>query len=299
MSNKIRLLACTAVNAIKQVFLSAKTSNSEIIVLRPEGTYFKEKNVKEKEFDYFDLHEYKKTDIYLLGQYSNLNKHNVYDSSIPEFIHLLWKVVARMKKSKYNDIDGRISDFVDRINQHYDTNIHTNEVLNQIEAECVRFSIYKKWYDKWFSKAKPQAIILSTHYDKNVFPAIYSAKAKGIKTIEIQHGRINSHEAYFYSDLSSTGKILPDYLFTYGQWWNTEIRLPEIVKIIAIGNPFLESKVLPSNDAHEGIMVSVFSGPQTGVVLSKLVMNCADYFKQNDIHIMYKLHPSELLVWRR
>ena len=297
-TNKWSLISRTLKNACKQIIISKNLVHSDVVILRPESTYLSTKEINEKEFDYFSLGMFTKLDIFLLDEYSSNNKFRVYDASIPELFFIIWKIWNRITGYKMFDDVEVIKIFLDEVNREYETDIQLEAVISQIIVECFQFKIYKEWYKKIFSKLTPNIILLSTHYNKRVFPAISLAKDLDIKTIEIQHGRINSHEAYYYIDQSNTGKYLPDFLFTYGEWWNHQIQMPECVKPIAVGNPFLEFKVNP-NHSNDGVILSVFSGPQTGIVLSKLIMECSGFFKDNNIQVIYKIHPCELLVWER
>ena len=54
-----------------------------------------------------------------------------------------------------------------------------------------------------------------------------------IKTIEPQHGFItNNHQAYNLGNV--TPKYFPDILLTYGEYWETQIKIPN--KSYAVGN---------------------------------------------------------------
>ncbi len=93
---------------------------------------------------------------------------------------------------------------------------------------------------------------------------------------------------------------MPEYLLTYGQWWNEQIKMPPFCKVIAVGSSYLEkkSKEFPKKK-NENIVIGVFSNPQNGKVLSEMVFKLQNYCMGRDIKILYKLHPNETKVWKQ
>ena len=78
-----------------------------------------------------------------------------------------------------------------------------------------------------------------------------------IKSIEVQHGIAAGFVQYWYSDKTAKGKLIPDFFFSYGDWHNSQTSFPHFCKLISM----------------------------------------KDEFKQKNIHIMYKFHPSESPIW--
>lgn len=297
----LKRLAMNIVNAIRQKRLLSNMKETDILIARPHVAYPREKGIKEREFDFADIAKiYRTLDIYALGEYSKYNKNLFFDFSIPELSVIAWKIKRKVLGAKKTDSEDekRIRLFLSKISRIYDCEIPYCIVEKQIQHEVQTFNRYKKYMKKILLRTKPKLILLSTYYDDHMYPLACAAGDLGITTVEIQHGLINSHEAYWYEDVSSLGKYLPDYLFTYGTWWNENIKMPDCTKAVAVGYPFLEAQI-NFEKKTEQFMLAVFSSPATGVVLSKFVVENIKTLLLNNVKVIYKLHPVEYMVWRR
>ena len=212
-----------------------------------------------------------------------------------------WKLKQKICKIKPVISDkeiGNIKLFLDEINSIYSTNFDFNLLFSDIPYVIASHRIYKKTFQKYFNIFSPKAILLYPHYDEHMFSAIDAAKSLGIPTIELQHGRINSHEAYSYFENNLYGKYLPNYFFTYGEWWNLQINLPSYCKVISIGNSFLQSQLLCCSSLKETKQICFFSGPPTGKDLSEFVAKNIALLKKEGYKVVYKLHPNEIKNWK-
>jgi hypothetical protein len=119
-------------------------------------------------------------------------------------------------------------------------------------------------------------------------------KQKGIITIECQHGYIGStHSAYNFPNNSIINKAkdyLPDYLLTYGDYWNENINSPS--KKVAVGNPLLNDMV---NDINNSICNNTILIISQGIITDYMV-NIAKFLSINlpQYTIIFKLHPGEV-----
>lgn len=297
----LRRLRGNIVNALRQKKKSSHMQETDILTIRPHVAYPVDKNTKDREFDYASLKKsYRVTDIYVLGEYSIYNVNDFFDFSIPELSVIFWQIKRKLLGSKRIDLmhEKCIRSFINKINERYNCEISYADIEKNIDYRIHVFNKYKKYIKKVLVKTKPKLILVSTYYDDHIFPFFDMAKELGITTAELQHGIINSHEAYWYEDTSSIGKYLPDYLFTYGTWWNENIKMPDCVKVQAVGYPFLETQINYKKGSHSFVL-AVFSGPQTGVVLSTFIVENISLLRKNGIHVIYKLHPVECSVWKR
>lgn len=278
-----------------------KLKNVDIIRIRPCVAMTGEK-LDDHQYDYVDLSDkYKVVDLYALGDYSNVPSCVEYDMAMAERAVIFYKIKTRLFGE--NRLPGNqrevLREFLNKVNSIYNTSFSV-AVLDKSVHYAVKCHIaYKKQYIDIFKQILPKIIMEYPHYDEHMFAANAAAKELGITTIEFQHGRINAHEAYWYEDKSEIGKYLPDYFFVYGQWWKEQINLPSFCKVVVVGNPYLEKQIqIYPREEKKQKNISVFSNPQNGKVLSEFVYNLQDYIVENNINILYKLHPNEREIWK-
>ena len=282
----------------------AQTEEVDIIRIRPCVTLANDGRLDDHQYDYVPLEDkYKILDLYALGDYMTVPQCVKFDMAPAEKKIILWKIKRKVLKINCNIGDEQhsiLKKFLSDINQIYGTDFQIESLERDIQYIVNCHIRYKKYYLKIFNQLNPKIIMEYPHYDEHMFAANAAARELGIKVIEIQHGRINAHEAYWYEDDSKEGKLLPDYFFVYGKWWKEQIKLPDFSVPVVVGNPYLErqtelySKIKNGNQK----VLAVFSNPQNGKELSKFVYSLKDYFSDNNIKILYKLHPNERQGWK-
>lgn len=276
---------------------------TDIIRIRPCVTVTKSGKIDDHQFDYVDFdNKYKVSDLYALGDYTNIDPCVEYDLARAEKKVTLWKIKRKIfgEKKLPDDQRRQIKAFLDDVNSHYGMSFDLDAIEYQIFYQIVCHKNYVEEFRRIFSAACPKLIMVYPHYDDHMFAAVDAARSMGIKSVEMQHGRINAHEAYWYEDQKPEGKILPDYFFTYGEWWNQSITLPDFFKPIAVGNPYLEKQLYlyPRRCNDKNRVMIVFSNPQNGKVLSEFMYGLKDYIINNNISVLYKMHPNERGVWK-
>lgn len=281
----------------------SKISDVDIIQIRPCVTITKEGKLDDHQFDYLTLGDkYRVLDLYALGSYTKKPICVKYSLALAEKKVIISKVRNKIIRDTpiIESQNKMLEVFLEKINSIYSTKFIIGELDHHIVYSVNCYIAYKEYYKRIFKHLSPKIIMEYPHYDEHMFAANGAAKELGIKTIELQHGRINAHEAYWYEDQSMEGKLLPDYFFVYGEWWKKQINLPEFCKVCVVGNPYLERQIqLYPKKHHEGTTVSVFSNPQNGKVLSELVFKIQGHCIENNIHILYKLHPNERSIWKQ
>lgn len=276
----------------------------DIIRIRPCVTISNKDKLDDHQYDYVQLSDiYSVMDIYALGAYNDVSDVVEFDMAPAEKELVFWKIKRKLFGANHIEAGQYkiLVNFIDQINNIYGTKFDINVLENQIEYLVKCHIIYVKYYREIFSKTEPKIIMVYPHYDSHMFAAISVAKDMNIKVIEMQHGRINSHEAYWYEDQSVVGKLLPDYFFVYGNWWKDQINLPQFCNVEVVGNPYLEAQtnIYKKECDKNNKTLAVFSNPQNGKDLSELIYSLNDYWKEDNITILYKLHPNECKVWKR
>lgn len=275
----------------------------DIIRIRPCVTISNKGKLDDHQYDYVQLSDmYSVMDIYALGAYNDVPDVVEFNMAPAEKKLVLWKIKRKLLGANHIEAGQKkvLVDFVNQINNIYGTKFDIVALEKQIEYLVKCHIVYSDYYREIFSKTEPKIIMVYPHYDSHMFAAISVAKDMGIQVIEMQHGRINSHEAYWYEDHSAVGKLLPDYFFVYGKWWKDQINLPEFCNVKVVGNPYLEAQtnIYKKECNKNNKTLAVFSNPQNGKDLSALIYSLNDYWKENNITILYKLHPNECKVWK-
>lgn len=277
-------------------------SKADIVRIRPCVTVTKDNHLDDHQFDYISLKDkYEVLDLYALGDYTDVNECVRYDLAQAENELIRWKIKRRLfGESQFPIIQKKtLEEFLDKVNAIYGTSFSIESLLHTVQYSIQCHKVYKKWFLKYFKQICPKLIMEYPHYDEHMFAANDAARELGIKVIEMQHGRINAHEAYWYEDQSQIGKLLPDYFFTYGEWWNKQINMPRFCRVIPVGNAYLDKQVgIYKKVKNDHLVISVFSNPQNGRTLLEFMYNIQDYCLENNIEILYKLHPNEGKVWK-
>lgn len=273
----------------------------DLIRIRPEVTLSNTGALDDHQYDYMVLdQDIKVMDLYALGNYVDVPKCVEFSMSPAEYMTILWKIKRNLlgEQSIDNDQKKILDNFVTQINEIYKMKFDLDSLEHVIQY-CVASHIrYRDYYKKVLKKTRPKAIMVYPHYDEHMFSAIAAAKHMKIKVIEIQHGRINAHEAYWYEDQNTIGKLLPDYFFAYGEWWVEQTKMPVDVKLIVTGSTYLDAQMNQlSTQVYEKKILSIFSGIQTGLALTKFIVNNYEMLTNMNIEIWYKLHPNEFKIW--
>lgn len=279
-----------------------KMEHADIVRIRPCLTLSPDGRLDDHQYDHTDLGEnVTAIDVYALGNYTDTPDVIRYSMAQAEFSLILWKIKRRLFGSQRIDSRhiGKISVFLDKIDGVYGTDLHIDKFVSQIQYAIACHKIYVAYFSRIFQIVRPKAIMIYPHYDEHMFAATAAAREMGIATIEIQHGRINAHEAYWYEEQSLVGKLLPDHFFTFGDWWNGQIKLPDFCQVVAVGNVYLEEQVQRfSRSRRDKLTIGVFSSPQNGKELCKFINKVNVTLKGKDVRVLYKLHPNECKVWK-
>lgn len=279
-----------------------KAKKVDVIRIRPIVTLSKDGKLDDHQYDYMELdRSLRVMDLYALGDYTNVPDCAECTLSQAEARLIIWKIKRKILGEKKLDTKQKesLEGFLKKIDEIYGTRSEIDIIEGDIQYMVASHRFYKERYKKIFAEISPKVIMVYPHYDEHMFSAMAAAKEMGIKSIEIQHGRINAHEAYWYEDQGEEGKILPDHFFAYGKWWIEQIKLPAFCKPVGVGNAYLESqlRLYPRMDVDK-MTVSVFSSLQNGKELSGFVAQLDALTYKKDIQILYKLHPNERRSWK-
>lgn len=153
------------------------------------------------------------------------------------------------------------------------------------------------YYQKLITKIKPKAAIVICSYGKEDF--IEACKLNKIPVIEFQHGVITKyHVGYSYEKNSAKKNNFPDFLFTFGKFWEESVNYPiPKEQIVSVGFPELEIRKQLYQAVKKKKQILFISQKTIGLKLSKFAVELSK-IKNLDYRIIYKLHPFEFLSWK-
>lgn len=275
--------------------------NADLIRIRPRVTLGSDGKTDDHMFDYVSFgDEFTALDIYALGNYVKVPDVVEYSMASAEAKLVLWKIKRKLFGQKPIDKEQELllGTFLSKLTELYGVKFSLPDLLSRIQYAVICHLYYRKAFLKLFKKASPRAVMLYPHYDDHMHAAIAAARALGIKTVEVQHGETIGHCAYWYEDRSAEGKTLPDYFFSYGQWWIEQIRLPESVTVLPIGNPYFEAQCRKYPAKPNSRAITFFSNTISGKDLEALIAFSYDAMTRQGYHVVFKLHPREVSSWK-
>lgn len=213
-------------------------------------------------------------------------------------LYELSKIVPKVCND--SDEDRFINELCDKIFRKFDVVISAKWLVQQVKDVAINYKVYAKYYAWLIEKISPKAIIVVCHYTSKLFPLYRIAHKKQIPVIELEHGLICNHDAYNYADLSAKGKSLPDFLFTYGDFWNQYTSLPVGMKAISVGNPYLENRrnkyghIIPDENS-----IVFYSDVMFGIEQAQFAIEFYQKNASKKYQIFFKFHPSEYRNWEK
>ncbi len=198
------------------------------------------------------------------------------------------KIIYSKKKISYfaNKISKVINNEIDNNNDYY------NFVEDLLLDKILSYKLARSFLDKYDLKC----LIVVNGYGFNHF--VLAAKQLGIKVIELQHGNIyDTHLGYHYPNSKSGSiKSFPDYILTFGEFWNNQAQFP-IAKnyIIDNGFYFFEQNFINKkrNSISEKNKILIISQHNISKELKKLTEELAK--KLIEYQFIFKPHPKENL----
>lgn len=245
--------------------------------------------LKDTYFDFFDFE--KDYNVYRCYYLKKGDSKKGVGISVPLMKYYLFRLLSKIVP--WLNYDKNETKFIRRLDNKIKQ--YGNDVLieTQMHKAVLLYKAYKPFYDKLLKKCSPEAVFVVCHYDEILFPLYSACREKGIPVIELQHGLAAGVNAYTYDDLTEYGKQLPSHIFTYGEIWDNYIHMPEVTKVMPIGNPYLENrKERYKKNKNDNKKIVVYSFPDERDRLVDLSMYLAE--KLRDYKVLLKLHPREI-----
>lgn len=154
------------------------------------------------------------------------------------------EVLGRLNyKKEYSVVHTMLEYFNRRLKEIADISL-TAEEMNAaavvISRQIVALRYQSVWLERQLSDHVKVLIMVGAGFSFN-YAINRMLKHKGIVSVELQHGYVNSENImYNYApSLLRDDRVragLPDYMITYGQWWSDQMNCP--MKKVEIGNPY-------------------------------------------------------------
>lgn len=169
------------------------------------------------------------------------------------------------------------------------------ELLARIQEILDRRAVMKPLYTRLLNRIDPSLAVIVAHSSRETF--IESCHDVDVPVAELQHGQISPYSYQHAFPGDRTKEAYPDYLLTFGEFWETAASLPiESDRVIPVGYPYFERELDRLRPLEQRRQVVVISTPEAGPRLSKIA---ADLSRRRtfDYDIVYKLHPGEYQNW--
>ena len=219
---------------------------------------------------------------------------NNFSRDIFSFLIEIELIFHRFFKTKFfKQCEDSNSSLFENINEscHEIKNIKKNTKFENSCLKLIARSILSyKYYFFLFKKINPSTVFVEDGYygGENAIINLICSNLK-IKTIEPQHGFItNNHQAYNLGNVIP--KYFPDILLTYGEYWETQIKIPN--KSYAVGNFNLElNSINDSLIEKDSKRILIVSNGTNSTVLSRIINKL---MAENESYKIYlRPHPME------
>lgn len=247
---------------------------------------------------------YEETDIdYLHLEYSDFLSHktpskteSIRYTDLIDLIGVLAGKSGILSDELSAPIMNKISSMEEDVAAEYNINVDIHDLVREkLSERAVAYPLY----DRVIQRVDPEFVIVVVNYGRGMKTIIEVCKNKNIPVIELQHGVIHPNHAGYDFPENVTVDLFPDYLLTFGEFWNTQATYPITPdRIITFGYPYLTRR-LRSIDNESGTKKILFvsQGP-VGKQLSQIAVELTERIDPS-WDIVYKLHPGEYDRWKR
>lgn len=218
-----------------------------------------------------------------------------------------FNVTAKIKSELFaRFFAGKYYAVVSQMLEYYLVRVKNILGLEFTDREVISFKKYisrqiyaMKYMSKWLERRltdKTKIVLMVGAAFPHNYPINVMLKKHGVKSVELQHGYITSTNVmYNYAkNILDCGELkngMPDYMLTYGNWWNTQVNCP--VEKIAVGNPYHDYcfDTLINSPKTEKRVITILGCNQNTEHYVKLV----DFLSKSIIDFVFKFrpHPGE------
>lgn len=298
--NNIKLALMCLVNMIFQFKYIFKKPKADLFIATPY--YAKNINGKEENIHTFFYEKEYNCQISLL-----LGKRNA-DTKIPKdkinntLLEIKWIGARLVNNILYMFAKKQEEDFIKlakNLSDMFGGNHNAKELEKKVYFLVKKHLFIKRYYKKLL-EGNYKAVMIVCSYSFHMYALIAAARECNIKIIEIQHGVMGENNApyNYYTDYENL--FLPDYVFTFGDFWSTTCKMPKSTQLISVGSPIFDMfRKITETIVVDDKKVIFYSSGHVGEKLSKLAKELALEAYPLGYKIIYKLHPSECREWQQ
>ncbi len=209
--------------------------------------------------------------------------------------------IVKTKFLSYED-EKKIVHFCDETQKLFSelSKADIQKFMSLLAQFTIKLPVYYDEYTRLYEKINPSVLFLTeASYGIHVHKLIV-AKDLSIPVVEFQHGMIALTEpAYNYSlsiiKSNDYSRFFPDYFLTFGEFWNTQIRISSKTRVI--GCPHLTEKIkkineMPLLDTSKRKILIVSQWTHTSIFV-KIAQELAQKLSGDEYEIIFRPHPNE------
>lgn len=183
----------------------------------------------------------------------------------------------------------------------------THEQLREISKrgakDYYRYQYLRMRFKKILKRMNPKLVVEVVSYVPKCMIINELCKDMGIQTIELQHGWIGrDHVAYNYAP-GSVVKQFPDKIYLFGEYYKTKASFPiSQDNLIITGFPYYERELQKYKERRRKdtrYTILFLSQGSYAKSLPQLAVDLRKVTDENQVRILYKLHPIEYHDWQQ
>ena len=213
-----------------------------------------------------------------------------------DLIEILSLVNSKLRLSRYEFTPAEratVAETEAQIRSRFGVDLELQErVRTEIEARRVA----KPLYSRLLKRLDPRLVVIVAYSREHTF--IESCHDCGIPVVELQHGQMSRYSYQHSFPGDRTKYAFPDYLFTFGEFWNTAADFPIAEdRVRDVGYPYLEQEVAKRSDTDQRDQIVFVSTAESGQKLTKIAVEVSMRSAVTS-DVVCKLHPDEYDRWR-
>lgn len=182
---------------------------------------------------------------------------------------------------------------VKRINQEFGVKLSEDVFISRMLYSITIWESYYSSMKNCLRKLNPRIVVIVGAYGLRHFATVKAAKDLGIITAELQHGSIAPwHIDYNFTDLKNSIRYFPDYIFTFGEYWNGAFKNPVQSQKVAVGYAYMDYIYGQQEEMTRELDTIVFYSSKE-IKFAEFVGRFADLIRNTKYKIIFKYHPTE------
>lgn len=190
------------------------------------------------------------------------------------------------------DVRDDLEAVADRLAAAFDVSI---DVVDRVAFRLSLRRSTRRLYHRFLDRVDPELAFVVVSFQKETFVEV--CKERDVPVVELQHGILTEYE-YGYPGFR-TKEAYPDYLFTFGEYWNDRVELPiPDANVKTVGYEHFERQRSRLQNRTDSSRILFVSQGNVGEALSRAAIELSQLPGVDASDVVYKLHPGEYDRWR-